>query len=398
MFKDYLPYEDHPDLPVWKSELLMDVHATGCYTSQAAMKLFNRRNELLADAAERSAVIADWAGTSSYPKEFLTDAWKRFIWHQFHDDITGTSIPRAYEFSWNDELISMKHFANVLTTSVGAFSRLLDTQVKGTPVVVYNPVGNDNVGLVEISYDGMPENAVVYGPDGRRVPSQMSVRDGARKLVFKASVAPVGYAVYDVRKSSVKVSASSALAVSEKGMENSVYRLAFDANGDICSIWDKRNDRELVEQGKAVRLALFTENKSYKWPAWEILKETIDADPVAVSEDVKVNVVEEGPLRVTVCVERKWGDSVFKQYVSLTDGTLDDRIDIVNDVFWQTTDALLKAEFPLSVSNEKAVYDLGVGTISRGNNTMTSYEVYAQQWAEIADTDGSYAVAVMNDI
>lgn len=397
MFKDYLPYEDHPDLPVWKSELLMDVHATGCYTSQAAMKLFNRRNELLADAAERSAVIADWAGTSSYPKEFLTDAWKRFIWHQFHDDITGTSIPRAYEFSWNDELISMKHFANVMTASVGAFSRLLDTQVKGTPVVVYNPVGNDNVGLVEISYDGMPENAVVYGPDGRRVPSQMTVRDGVRKLVFKASVSPVGYAVYDVRKSSVNVSASSALAVSEKGMENSVYRLAFDANGDICSIWDKRNDRELVEQGKAVRLALFTENKSYKWPAWEILKETIDAEPVAVSEDVRINVVEEGPLRVTVCVERKWGDSVFRQYVSLTDGTYDDRIDIVNDVFWQSTDALLKAEFPLSVFNEKAVYDLGVGTISRGNNTMTSYEVYAQQWAEIADTDGSYAVAVMND-
>ena len=136
MFKDYLPYEAHSELPVWKSELLMDVHATGCYTSQAAMKLFNRRNELLADAAERSAVIADWAGTSSYPKEFLTDAWKRFIWHQFHDDITGTSIPRAYEFSWNDELISMKHFANVMTTSVGAFSRLLDTQVKGTPLQI----------------------------------------------------------------------------------------------------------------------------------------------------------------------------------------------------------------------------------------------------------------------
>ena len=32
----------------------MDVHATGCYTSQAAMKRFNRRNEQLADAAERA--------------------------------------------------------------------------------------------------------------------------------------------------------------------------------------------------------------------------------------------------------------------------------------------------------------------------------------------------------
>ena len=396
MFKDYLPYEEHPELPVWKSELLMDVHATGCYTSQAAMKLFNRRNELLADAAERSAVIADWAGTASYPKEFLTDAWKRFIWHQFHDDITGTSIPRAYEFSWNDELISMKQFANVLETSVGAFSRLLDTQVKGTPVLVYNPAGFDNSGLVEIAYDAMPVNVAVYGPDGRRVPSQISVKNGERKLLFIAQAGSVGYAVYDVRKGG-DFPSSSALSVSERMMENSVYRLALDVNGDICSILDKRSGRELVEEGKAVRLALFTENKSYKWPAWEILKETIDAEPVPVSDDVRVSVVEDGPVRVTVKVERRHGESVFVQYISLTDGAQDDRIDIENDIFWQSTDALLKAEFPLSVSNENAVYDLGVGTISRGNNTITSYEVYAQQWAEITDVDGTYGVAVMND-
>ena len=87
------------------------------------MKLYNRRNEQLADAAERSAVAADWLGAVPYPREVLTEAWKRFIWHQFHDDLTGTSIPRAYEFSWNDELISLKQFADVLTTSVGAVSR-----------------------------------------------------------------------------------------------------------------------------------------------------------------------------------------------------------------------------------------------------------------------------------
>ena len=396
MFKDYLPYESHPELPVWKSELLMDVHATGCYTSQAAMKLFNRRNELLAEAAERSAVMADWAGTASYPKEFLTDAWKRFIWHQFHDDITGTSIPRAYEFSWNDELISMKHFANVLTTSVGAFSRLLDTQVKGTPIVVYNPSGFENAGLLEIAYEEMPENAVVYDPDGKRVPSQIIVKDGERKLLFRAVADPVGYAVYDVRKGSFHSTAST-LSVSEKGMENSVYRLAFDENGDICSIWDKRNNRELVEEGKSVRLALFTENKSYKWPAWEILKEIIDAEPVPLCGDVRISVVEEGPLRVTVKVERKYQESLFTQYVSLTDGVREDIIQIENDIFWQSTDALLKAEFPLTVYNEEAVYDLGIGTISRANNTITAYEVYAQQWAGLTQKDGSYGVTVMND-
>ena len=396
LYKDYFPFESHPELPVWKGELLMDVHATGCYTSQAAMKLFNRRNELLADAAERSAVMADWAGAVAYPKEFLTEAWKRVIWHQFHDDLTGTSIPRAYEFSWNDELISLKHFANVLTTSVGGFSHMLDTQVKGTPVVIYNPAAFEVTDVVEISFEGMPANVSVYDDNGKRVPSQMVVEDGVRKLLVRATVAPVGYAVYDVRKGGAS-KASGVLKASEKGMENSVYKLAFDANGDLCSIVDKRNGRELVESGKAVRLALFTENKSYRWPAWEIMKETIDAEPVSVADGVKISVVENGPVRVTVCVERKYGESTFKQYVSLTDGAQDDRIDIANNVNWQSTDALLKAEFPLSFSNPEAVYDLGVGTVARGNNTPTAYEVYAQQWADLTAQDGSYGVAVMND-
>ena len=117
LYKDYLPFNNHPELPVFDGELLMDVHGTGCYTSQAAMKLYNRQNEQLGDAAERAAVAAEWLGTASYPQHTLTEAWKRFIFHQFHDDLTGTSIPRAYEFSWNDELISLKQFSQVLTSS-----------------------------------------------------------------------------------------------------------------------------------------------------------------------------------------------------------------------------------------------------------------------------------------
>ena len=58
---------------------------------------------------------------------------------------------------------------------------------------------------------------------------------------------------------------------------------------------------------------------------------------------------------------------------------------------------LLKAEFPLNIENEKATYDLGIGSIQRGNNTETAYEVYAQYWADLTDHDGSYGVSVMND-
>ncbi len=396
LYKDYLPYSSHPELPVWNGELLMDVHATGCYTSQAAMKLYNRRNEQLADAAERSAVAADWLGAVPYPREVLTEAWKRFIWHQFHDDLTGTSLPRAYEFSWNDELISLKQFGDVLTTSVGAVSRGLDTDVKGLPVVLYNAAGFEVSDVVEVTLPLEGSKFTVYDDKGVRVPSQvLGTQQGQTRLLVEATVPAAGYAVYDIRKGGQPK--APAIKAGAWGLENSVYKLTLDANGDISSIVDKRHGRELVAAGKSIRLAFFPQNESYSWPAWEILKKTVDASPQAITGEVKVTVAEEGPLRASVCVERTLGDSRFRQWITLREGAQADRIDLVNDIDWQSSNALLKAEFPLSVSNPEAVYDLGVGSVARGNNTATAYEVYAQQWADLTDADGSYGVSVLND-
>src|SRR4029079_15993540 len=88
-----LTAEEKAALPEHEGELTMKTHGVGCYTSQAAMKRFNRENELLADAAERAGVAAELFLGFPYPSERLRDAWVRFLWHQFHDDLTGTSIP-----------------------------------------------------------------------------------------------------------------------------------------------------------------------------------------------------------------------------------------------------------------------------------------------------------------
>lgn len=398
MYEDYYPFDKHPELPVYDGELLMDVHATGCYTSQAAMKRFNRRNEQLADAAERASVMAHWLGAAAYPAEELRTEWRRFIWHQFHDDLTGTSIPRAYTFSWNDELIAQDKFANLAASASGGVSRALDTRVKGIPVVVYNPVAEIRREVVEaeVAAAAKPRAVSVWSPRGERVPAQLlGYRDGKARIAFAAEVGAVGYAVYDLRMQGAAV--RSSLKATPNSLENRIYKLTLDANGDIASVLDKRSGRELVQDGKAFRLAMFTENKSTDWPAWEIWKETIDRAPETVADDVVISVAEQGPLRATLKVSRRHGKSTFVQYISLTEGAADDRIDIRNEVDWQSENALLKAEFPMSVSNPEAAYDLGLGYIRRGNNTPTAYEVYAQQWADLTDRDGAYGVAVMND-
>lgn len=403
LYKDYLPFDKHPELPVYEGELLMDVHGTGCYTSQAAMKLFNRRNELLSTSAERAAVMADWSGSMPYPAESFADAHKRYIWHQFHDDLTGTSIPRAYEFSWNDELLSLKQFGSTLENAVGAFSQGLDTRVKGTPVIVYNPTSYKSGDLVEVTIPTISllgnkaktaGKVSAFGPDGKSVPCQLleSTKENTR-LLISADVPPVGYAVYDLRATPGNFTPEKASNI----LENSVYRLTINSNGDISSLVDKRVGRELVEDGKVIRLALFTENESKAWPAWEIMKSTLDKTPVSIVDDVRITPLESGSLRQSLMVERTYGTSKFRQIIRLYEGVQADRIDLVTDVDWSTTGALLKAEFPLTVSNQKATYDLGLGNIQRGNNQENAYEVYAHQWVDLTDCSGDYGVAVLND-
>ena len=389
IYKDFLPYDKHPELPRFEGELTMDLHGNGCYTSQAAMKLYNRQNEHLGDAAERASVVADWLGAYNYPIDLMTEIWHRTIWHQFHDDVTGTSIPRAYEFSWNDELISLKQFSDVLNTSVSGITRRLDTYVAGQPVVVFNNEAFAVKTIAEVEVNG---NATVTGPDGKAVSSQVIERNGKKILLFEANVPATGFAVYNV-----KVGGAAKVANATKGntIENSRYKIVVDENGDISSLYDKKANREVVAEGKRIRLVVFDDCESYSWPAWEILKKTLDKDPVAIKgADV---TVEKGALRQTLVIRKKYNGSDIEQRIHLYNGAQAYRIDFENVIDWRTKNSLLKAEFPLSVSNPQATYDLGLGSVKRGNNVDNMFEVYSHEWTDLTDKSGSYGLTILNN-
>ena len=113
MFSDITPAQKAA-LPHYKGDILLTQHSTGSLSSEAVMKRWNRKNEILADAAERASVAADWLGAAPYDQSRLHDAWLRFLPGQFHDIMAGTALPAAYEFAWNDQLIAMNEFAGVL--------------------------------------------------------------------------------------------------------------------------------------------------------------------------------------------------------------------------------------------------------------------------------------------
>ena len=73
-----------------------------------------------------------------------------------HDILPGTSLPRAYELSYNDEILAQKMFSDVAQSSVGVVSAALDTRAQGQSLVVYNPLSIEREDCVEATISVSP--------------------------------------------------------------------------------------------------------------------------------------------------------------------------------------------------------------------------------------------------
>ena len=393
MFLDLLRCCKTTKLPRYKGDLELINHSAGSLTSQAYQKRWNRKNELLADAAEKASLAAEWLGVRSYPRERLNDAWTLVMGGQFHDLLPGTSTPKAFQFAWNDQVLAMNQFADVLTSATQGVVSGLDTLVKGTSIAVYNPLNVAREDVVEASVswpNGAPAGVRVFGPDGQEVPAQLS--NG--KVLFLAKVRSVGYAVYDVQEADTQ-SSSTELKVTESSLENARYRIQINQNGDVSSIFDKKVNRELLAAPH--RLALSTDNPR-QWPAWNMDFEDAQRAPRAfVSGPAKIRVVEKGPVRVSLEVARETEDSRFSQTISLAAGDAGNRVEFGNVIDWKTKETNLKATFNLAAQNKLATYNWDIGTIQRPNAYDRQFEVATHQWIDLTDQSNSYGATVLTD-
>jgi alpha-mannosidase len=392
MFLDITPKEAAA-LPRYTGELELINHSAGSLTSQAYQKRWIRQQELLADAAEKSSVAAAWLGARSYPLERLNNAWTLTMGSHFHDLAAGTATPRAYQFAWNDDVIAMNQFADVLKDATEAVSDGLNTQTKGTPIVVFNPLNIAREDIVEASISlpaGSSASVRVSGPDGKQVPAQLS--DG--KVLFVASVPSVGYAVYDVEPAEPSNETSN-LRVTNNELENEYYRVQIDSDGDVASIFDKKAGKELL--AAPARLAISYDNPA-QWPAWNMDWEQEQAAPKAyVSGPARIRVVENGPARVALEVTRDTAGSHFVQIVSLSAGDAGKRVEFRNIIDWNTRESNLKAIFPLTVSNQMATYNWDIGTIQRPTAEPNKFEVPSHQWIDLTDMSGKYGATILTD-
>lgn len=378
-------------LPEYKEGLLIP-HGYGALTSHTINKRWNRKSELLADSAERAADIAEFLGTAEYPKKRLENAWKLFLWHQFHDDLPGTSILNAYQFSHNDFVVAQNIFAAELTASVDSAATALKTDVVGTPVLVYNPVSHARRDVVRVRMDVKTPYVRVLAPCGKEMPAQVEIVDGKTYVVFVARMKPVCMTVFDVQESQTP-SVENTLSVSQYALSNERYTVTLNEQGDIASIWDKENGKELLSAPSGLEIR---PDNNTVWPSWEIKYADVAVEPTRITECSSIEIVENGPAAVAIQVVKTYKGSTFKQIIRLTAGS--HTVEIENHVDWFCRRSMLQAEFPLTVSNEIAEFDLGLGA-DKGKNTNSFpyFQHCVHQWADLTDSDSSYGVAILND-
>lgn len=389
--------EEIAKLPTWNNELVMTDHGVGSYISRAFSKRCNRRNEEIADMAERASVAAMTLCGAEYPKNEIDKGWKRTIAHTFHDDITGTSVQRVYQRSWNDYILSANQLTNAYEGSSAEIIKNLDTSwVKGIPVVINNTVEQPRMSTVDIE---IPSNGYgyvrVFDVNGKEVPSQVNYVDASvMKISIAAFVPSLGYKVVDVMYSHEPCAINTGLRVGTNVIENFKYIVSIDKNGNISSIIDKTlGETEILN--KPICFELNKYKGAHEYAAWELRYKEIKKYPWEFAEKGVCTIAESGPVKVTLKVTQTCNKSTFTYYVTLAAGC--PWVSVYNEVEWREFQRTLHNGFSFTCKNPAATYDLGLGTIKRGVADKKLYSVPAQKWADITNADNSYGVSVFSD-
>jgi alpha-mannosidase len=234
----------------------------------------------------------------------------------------------------------------------------------------------------------------LYTGSGLEIPYELIDQD----IVFIAEDIPsIGYATYYLRKTRT-ARAKPDMKIGKDFLENEYLRVVLDAKtGNIASIFDKVNKKEILEQGKGGNVLEIFEDIPSEFDAWNIGYTGKEWK----IEDVKsLSIKTQNPYRVSLRVERAFGDSTFTQDLTLLKGV--PRLDIENTIDWKESHRLLKAAFNLAVKNDFATYEIPYGTIERAavpKNSLdkAKYEVCGHTWIDLTDQSGTYGVSLLND-
>jgi alpha-mannosidase len=393
---------DEVSIPTWKSELYFEYHR-GVMTAQADHKANMRHSEEQVLNAEKWASLA-WVlpgrGRFQYPGAELTEDWKKVLFNQFHDLAAGSGIGVIYKDAQKDYDVVRWSTNEISAGALAMVAENIDTEGKGIPVVVFNPLGWARSGDVDVSVQLPPmaagSMASVTEQGAESMVLSAEEKTGITHLrIHVADVPALGYKVVEVGTEPVQIATASRPVTKLAGkliLQNDDLKVSVDqTTGCITSLFDKRSSFESIATGGCGNELQAFKDTPKDYDAWNVDPGTLD-QTLPLTDGV-ATVAAEG--KSAVRVTRFWQSSKFVQTISLKG----DLVDVENDIDWHERHVLLKAAFPLAVSSGFATYEIPYGSIDRPTTRENSwekaqFEVPAMRWADLGD--GTHGVSLLN--
>lgn len=377
-------------LPRWVGELYFE-HHRGTLTAQASAKRWNRRSEFLYHDLETLESLVNLDHLSSYPSAALLEGWKVILLNQFHDILPGSSIREVYEDSQKQYEDLHRTGGRMLEKALQQASRRVG--LARDSLLLFNTLGFSRREVAEMQ---RPQHTgfLLRDPQSGAVLPWQKTFDG--KIIFTSPEVPAkGYCAISVEAGEQRQ--TTPLTATLREMHTPFFDLTFDESMQIASLIDRRTGRSVAPQGEPLNRLIVYEDRPFEHRAWNVQAYYTEKSWV-LSDVSHAEVLECGPVRAVVLVERKFLHSVIRQYITAYAEL--DRIDIRNEIDWDDSYLLLKADFPVDVNAVKATFDIQFGNIERVTHENTlwdfaQFESCAHKWADLSDN--SFGLAVLND-
>jgi alpha-mannosidase len=390
--------KDALTLPTWNSELYLEFHR-GCYTTQSETKKQIRHNEEQLENAEKFASLSFLETKQPYSNTEFEGIWKKVLFNDFHDIMPGSGVQNNYAEALASLSDASLASGKILDNALNNLTSKVNTQGRGVPFVVFNPLSwaRTEPVTIEVHTPEQGQELEALDADGKPLLSQVISTDtGTQRTKLQVMVKDVpslGYAVIHIVPAPHAQPAASSLKVDGTTVENEFFRMKIDATtGCITSLVDKSSNKETVAPGGCGNLLQTFVDLPPIQDAWEI---KFDEKSWDLKDPEEVKVIENGPEQAVIRIKNKFQNSDFVRDIVVHPDVA--RIDVNTQVNWHESHILLKVGFPVNVQATKATFEIPYGTIERPTTRNTpaekaQFEVPAQRWADISDSNLGFSL------
>lgn len=372
--------EEHRDrLPTYDGELYLEFHR-GTLTQMHDVKRNNRLGENALRNLELFNVLS-----GEPTNERRDELYKVLLRNQFHDILPGTSIPKVYEVTGREMRDLLREAGEITADYVSKMTEKSDDKIS-----IYNTLSFDRAGVVEL--DG------AVGVKGR--PAQVYTDlDGNQKTAVQAIVPAMSALTFELTGSTSSERVFPTFEAEGDTLTTPYYKVTFDENGYISSLYDLRVNREVKNPNGAPLGTLWCgEDMPTSYDNWDIEYDVFEKlKPVTkrVSSEVVSSGAVEYRIRNTYEIGRNSTATVDTVFYAG-----DARIDYVMKLSWNEHHMLLKAGFDVNIRAMTVKNEIQFGHIERPTTRNTSleaakFEVCNHKWSDISES--RYGVAILND-